>query len=43
MTLAVMGHHFQIMTRKLGKAIDSAKQPAESGEILFRETGRQAL
>ena len=24
MTLAVMGHHFQVMTRKLGKAMDKA-------------------
>jgi radical SAM superfamily enzyme YgiQ (UPF0313 family) len=43
MTLAVMGYHFQVMTQRLSKAIDSATQPAESGEILFRETGRQAL
>ena len=43
MTLAVMGYHFQVMTQKLSKAIDSATQPAESGEILLRETGRQAL
>ena len=43
MTLAVMGYHFQVMTRKLGKAIDSATQPAESGGILLRETSRQIL
>jgi radical SAM superfamily enzyme YgiQ (UPF0313 family) len=43
MTLAVMGYHFQVMTQKLSKAIDSARQPAESGEILFRETDRQAI
>ncbi|MGA9063245.1 MAG: B12-binding domain-containing radical SAM protein, partial [Terracidiphilus sp.] len=43
MTLAVMGYHFQVMTQKLSKAIDSAKQPAESGEILLRETTRQVL
>jgi radical SAM superfamily enzyme YgiQ (UPF0313 family) len=42
MTLAVMGYHFQVMTQKLSKAIDSATQPAESGEIPLRETGRQA-
>jgi len=43
MTLAVMGYHFQVMTQKLSKAIDSATQPAQSGEILLLETGRQAL
>ncbi len=43
MTLAVMGYHFQVMTQKLSKAIDSAKQPAESGEILLGETGRPIL
>ena len=43
MTLAVMGYHFQVMTQKLSKAIDSATQPAESGEILLRETGRHLL
>ncbi len=40
MTLAVMGYHFQVMTQKLSKAIDSATQSAESSEILLRETGR---
>jgi hypothetical protein len=43
MTLAVMGYHFQVMTQRLSKAIDSATQPAESGETMLRETGRQAL
>ncbi len=43
MTLAVMGYHFQVMTQKLSKAIDSATQPAESGEILLRESGKQSL
>ncbi len=43
MTLAVMGYHFQVMTQKLLKAIDSAAQPAESDEIPLRETGRQVL
>jgi hypothetical protein len=43
MTLAVMGYHFQVMTRKLSKAIDAAAEPAESAELLLRETGRQAL
>jgi hypothetical protein len=27
MALAVMGHHFQVMTRKLSKALDEAKLP----------------
>jgi radical SAM superfamily enzyme YgiQ (UPF0313 family) len=40
MTLAVMGYHFQVMTRKLSKAIDAAAEPAESAELLLRETGR---
>jgi hypothetical protein len=43
MTLAVMGYHFQVMTQKLSKAVDSATQSAQSGEILLRETGTQAL
>jgi radical SAM superfamily enzyme YgiQ (UPF0313 family) len=43
MTLAVMGYHFQVMTQKLSKAIDSATQPADSGETLLHETGKQAL
>ena len=42
MTLAVMGHHFQVMTRKLSKAIEAAAQQAESDEILLSETGRRA-
>jgi hypothetical protein len=41
MTLAVMGYHFQVMTQKLSKAIDSARQPANSDEIPLRETGRR--
>ena len=40
MTLAVMGYHFQVMTRKLSKAIDAAAEPVESGDLLLRETGR---
>jgi hypothetical protein len=40
MTLAVMGYHFQVMTRKLSKAIDAAAVSAEAGEILLREAGR---
>ena len=38
MTLAVMGYHFQVMTQRLSKAINSATLPAESGEILFPGT-----
>jgi radical SAM superfamily enzyme YgiQ (UPF0313 family) len=43
MTLAVMGYHFQVMTRKLSKAIDVAAQSAESCDILLGETGRPIL
>ena len=43
MTLAVMGYHFQVMTQKLSKAIDSATQTAKSRETLVHKTGRQAL
>jgi radical SAM superfamily enzyme YgiQ (UPF0313 family) len=42
MTLAVMGYHFQVMTRKLSKAVDSATQSAESDQIPARVTGTQA-
>ena len=31
MTLAVMGYHFQVMTRKLGKAMDKATKAARDG------------
>jgi len=37
--LAVMGYHFQVMTQKLSKAIDSAAQAAKSTKSA-RETGR---
>jgi hypothetical protein len=30
MTLAVMGYHFQVMTRKLGKAMDKAAKAAKA-------------
>jgi hypothetical protein len=43
MTLAVMGYHFQVMTRKLSKAIDAEAEPAESAELLLRETGKHRL
>jgi radical SAM superfamily enzyme YgiQ (UPF0313 family) len=38
MTLAVMGHHFQVMTRKLGKAMDKATKAAAMEERLLAET-----
>ena len=34
MTLAVMGYHFQVMTRKLGKAMERAKRAAEKSSEL---------
>ena len=34
MTLAVMGHHFQVMTRKLSKAMDKATKTAKAAEML---------
>ena len=40
MTLAVMGYHFQVMTRKLSKAIDAAAEAVGLGDLLLRETGR---
>jgi hypothetical protein len=29
MTLAVMGYHFQVMTRKMSRALDAAARAAE--------------
>jgi hypothetical protein len=43
MTLAVMGYHFQVMTQKLSKAIDAATEPAQSGETLLSEAGKQVV
>ncbi len=43
MSLAVMGYHFQVMTRKLSKVIDAAAQPAESSELMLHESGRPPL
>jgi radical SAM superfamily enzyme YgiQ (UPF0313 family) len=40
MTLAVMGYHLQVITRKLSKAVDAAVQAAEKG--LPAESGEQA-
>jgi radical SAM superfamily enzyme YgiQ (UPF0313 family) len=40
MTLAVMGYHFQVMTRKLSKALDAAAASAAAGEMLLHEAGR---
>jgi hypothetical protein len=34
MTLAVMGYHFQVMTQKLGKAMDKATAEARAAEML---------
>jgi hypothetical protein len=34
MTLAVMGYHFQVMTRKLGKAMDKATAAKAENELL---------
>jgi len=41
MTLAVMGYHFQVMTRKLSKATEAAAQPVKSADLLLSETGRR--
>jgi radical SAM superfamily enzyme YgiQ (UPF0313 family) len=38
MTLAVMGHHFQVMTRKLGKAMDAANRNAAAEASAAIET-----
>jgi hypothetical protein len=37
MTLAVMGHHFQVMTRKMSKAMDAAVVQAGEGERVPEE------
>jgi radical SAM superfamily enzyme YgiQ (UPF0313 family) len=41
MTLAVMGYHFQIMTRKMSQAMDKAIAQAQTEETLARETGSE--
>jgi len=38
MTLAVMGYHFQVMTRKLAKAMDKAAK----AELMEKELAAQA-
>ncbi len=38
MTLAVMGYHFQVMTRKLGKAMERTARTAAAEERLAQET-----
>ena len=43
MTLAVMGYHFQVMTQKLSKTIDSATKTAKSGETSIHGIGRPTL
>ena len=42
MTLAVMGYHFQVMTQKLLKVIDSTTQAVESGDFRLQRTGSQS-
>jgi radical SAM superfamily enzyme YgiQ (UPF0313 family) len=37
MTLAVMGYHFQVMTRRLSEAVDAAIKPAGMGKSLPAE------
>ncbi len=41
MTLAVMGYHLQVMTRRLSKAVDLPLLPDAMEKDLFTETGRQ--
>jgi ribosomal protein L13E len=33
MTLAVMGYHFQVMTRELSKAMDKATKAAKAADV----------
>jgi len=40
MTLAVMGHHFQVMTRKLSKAMDKAAVPAAGNKTAPEQAGQ---
>ena len=42
MTLAVMGYHFQVMTRKLGKAMDKAAKAAAIADHIPAETDGSA-
>jgi HD superfamily phosphohydrolase len=42
MTLAVMGYHFQVMTRKLSKAVDLAALPHATTNGLSTDNGKQA-
>ena len=39
MTLAVMGYHFQVMTRRLLKAVDEAMQPSGMEKGLAEKAG----
>jgi hypothetical protein len=39
MTLAVMGYHFQVMTRKLSKALESQTLPATMQKALAEKAG----
>lgn len=40
MTLAVMGHHFQVMTHKLGKAMDKAAKAAAEEQLPAEKPAR---
>jgi hypothetical protein len=42
MTLAVMGYHFQVMTRKLSKAMDKATKAAKAENELLATTDGSA-
>jgi len=41
MTLAVMGYHFQVMTRKLSKSLDAVVLPGNGEKNLPAEAGGQ--
>ena len=43
MTLAVMGYHFQVMTRKLSEAVDISTVPAAARDTLSAGTGGETL
>jgi hypothetical protein len=43
MTLAVMGYHFQVITRRLSKAVDSPALAPATQKSLAAENGRQTL
>jgi hypothetical protein len=41
MTLAVMGYHFQVMTRRMSEALDAAVLTTEIDEVPTSETSRR--